>query len=157
MPAKARCQLTVRHYECDPLGHVNHAVYLHYFEVGRLDAMARAGLPFPEVLKQGYTVVATDVFVQYKAPAFTDDVLELQSWITGFRGARMFWHQEISRLSTGALLAWADVTGAFTLADGRPIRIPQAMHTLLASVYVPPSDPPPVPRRRRPEDGSPHR
>ncbi len=46
MPAKARCQITVRHYECDPLGHVNHAMYVHYFEVGRLTAMADAGLPF---------------------------------------------------------------------------------------------------------------
>ena len=61
MPAKARCQITVRHYECDPLGHVNHAMYVHYFEVGRLTAMADAGLPFGAVLKQGYTVVAVDI------------------------------------------------------------------------------------------------
>jgi acyl-CoA thioesterase FadM len=44
MPAKARCQLKVRHYECDPLGQVNHAVYVHDFEVARLEAMADAGL-----------------------------------------------------------------------------------------------------------------
>ena len=75
MPAKAHCQITVRHYECDPLGHVNHAMYVHYFEVGRLTAMADAGLPFGAVLKQGYTVVAVDIYVQYKAPAFADDVL----------------------------------------------------------------------------------
>jgi acyl-CoA thioester hydrolase len=91
MPAKARCDLTVGHYACDPLRHVNHAVYLHYFEVGRLEAMARAGLPFSEVLKQGYAVVASDVFVQYKAPAFSDEALELQSWIVRFHGARMAW------------------------------------------------------------------
>jgi acyl-CoA thioester hydrolase len=137
MPAKARCQLTVRHYECDPLGHVNHAVYLHYCEVGRLEAMAGAGLPFSKVLKQGYTVVATEVFVQYKAPAFTDDVLDVQSWITEFRGARMLWQQEVYRHSTGALLARAEVTGAFTLADGRPVRIPPAMQALLEAVHVP--------------------
>jgi acyl-CoA thioester hydrolase len=150
MSTKANCQLTVRHYECDPLGHVNHAVYLHYFEVGRLEAMAGAGLPFSAILKQGYAVVATEVFVQYKAPAFSDDVLDLQSWITDFRGARMLWHQELTRHSTGALLAWADVTGAFTLADGRPIRIPPAMHTLLQAVYVPGAPRPTSPRGRCP-------
>jgi acyl-CoA thioesterase FadM len=57
LPAKACCHLTVCHYECDPLGHVNHAVHLHYCAVGRLDAMAKAGLPFAEVLKQGYVVL----------------------------------------------------------------------------------------------------
>jgi acyl-CoA thioester hydrolase len=148
MPDKARCQLIVRHYECDPLGHVNHAVYLHYFEVGRLDAMAKAGLPFAAVLKAGYTVVASDAYVQYNAPAFTDDVLEVQSAITHFRGARMLWHQEIYRHSTGELLARADITGAFTLTDGRPVRIPPGMQALLEAVHVPTAAGSAPPRRR---------
>ena len=103
MPAKAHCQLTVRHYECDPLGHVNHAMYVHYFEVGRLTAMAEAGLPFGAVLKQGYTVVAVDIYVQYKAPAFADDVLEVESYITDFHGALMTWQQTIHRRADGVL------------------------------------------------------
>ena len=41
MPAKARHQLTVRYYECDPLGHVNHSVYVSYFEMGRLEAVLK--------------------------------------------------------------------------------------------------------------------
>jgi acyl-CoA thioester hydrolase len=150
MPTKARCHLTVRHYECDPLGHVNHAVYLHYFEVGRLEARARAGLPFAAVLKQGYTVVASDVFVQYKAAAFSDDVLELQSCITPFHGARMTWQQELYRHRSGELLALAEVTGAFTLSDGRPVRIPPAMRELLEAVHVPDAAWPLPHRRRRP-------
>jgi acyl-CoA thioester hydrolase len=137
MPAKARCQITVRYYECDPLGHVNHAVYVHYFEVGRLQAMAAAGLPFASVLQQGYTVVASDIYVQYKAPAVFDDVLEVQSYITHFRGARMTWQQELYRHASGELLALAEVNGAFTLANGRPVRVPPAMRTLLEAVYVP--------------------
>lgn len=137
MPAKACCQITVRHYECDPLGHVNHAVYLHYFEVGRLDAMAAAGLPFSAVLKAGYTVVAADVFVRYKAPAFTDDRLDVYSWISHFRGARMTWQQEIYRSKSAELLASAEVTGAFTLANGRPVRIPPPMRACLETVYLP--------------------
>src|SRR5918992_460285 len=56
-------------------GHVNHVVYLHYCEVGRLEAMARARLPFSAVLKQGYTVVAADAYVQYKIPALYRTIL----------------------------------------------------------------------------------
>jgi acyl-CoA thioester hydrolase len=137
MPAKARCQLTVRLYECDPLGHVNHAVYVHYFETGRIDAMAAAGLPFADILKQGYTVVASDIFVQYKAPAFADDILDVQSYITSFRGARMTWQQELYRQHDGVMLALAEVNGAFTRADGRPVRVPPAMRALLEAIYLP--------------------
>jgi len=148
MPAKVRCQITVRHYECDPLGHVNHAVYLHYFEVGRLHAMAEAGLPFAVILKQGYTVVAVDIYVQYKAPAFTDDVLEVESYISSFHGALMTWQQAISRRADGVLLALAQVNGAFTRADGRPTRIPPAMRALLEAVYLPAAEQPALRQRR---------
>ena len=150
MPAKARCQITVRHYECDPLGHVNHAMYVHYFEVGRLTAMADAGLTVGAILKQGYTVVAVDIYVQYKAPAFTDDVLEVESYITDFHGALMTWQQTISRHADGVLMAVAEVNGAFTRADGRPTRIPSAMRTLLETVYVADVTPMFSRQRRRP-------
>lgn len=149
MPAKAHCQITVRHYECDPLGHVNHAMYVHYFEVGRLTAMADAGLPFGTILKQGYTVVAVDIYVQYKAPAFADDVLEVESYITDFHGALMTWQQAIHRRADGVLTAVAEVNGAFTRADGRPTRIPPAMQTLLEAVYVPDAVPLVSRQRRR--------
>jgi len=137
MSDKAYHQLKVRHYECDPLGHVNHAVYVNYFEIGRLEAMALAGLPFSAILKQGYTVVAADIFVQYKVPALSAEVLDIHSYIARFRGARMTWQQELYRHQDGTLLALAEVNGAFTLANGRPVRIPEPMRRLLEAVYVP--------------------
>ena len=137
MAAKSHLQFTVRYYECDPLGHVNHAVYVNYFEMGRLEAMAAAGLSFSSVMQQGYGVVASDLFVQYKIPALDADVLELQSYITQFRGARMTWQQELYRCSSGELLALAEVNGAFTRSDGRPIRIPPEMRCRLEAVYLP--------------------
>ena len=137
MPAKAHLQLKVRHYECDPLGHVNHAVYVNYFEIGRLAAMAAAGLPFTDVMAQGYTVVASDIYVRYKAPALSEEVLDMQSYIAHFRGARMTWQQELYRHANGELLALAEVNGAFTLANGRPVRIPTDMRGLLDAVYIP--------------------
>jgi acyl-CoA thioester hydrolase len=137
MSDKAHHQLKVRHYECDPLGHVNHAVYVNYFEIGRLEAMAAASLPFSDVLAQGYSVVASDIYVRYKAPALSEEVLDLQSYIAHFRGARMTWQQELYRHANGELLALAEVNGAFTLASGRPVRIPPHMRSLLEAVYVP--------------------
>lgn len=139
MPAKARHQFTVRYYECDPLGHVNHAVYVSYFETGRLAAMAACGMPFSDIMKQGYALVASDIFVQYKMAAVLEDQLEVQTWITGFRGARSVWQQELYRCRDHALLAQAVVNGAFTTADGRPIRVPAHIRQPLEAYYLPDS------------------
>jgi acyl-CoA thioester hydrolase len=137
MPAKARHQFTVRYYECDPLGHVNHAVYVSYFETGRLEAMAACGLRFSDLMKRGYALVASDIFVQYKMAAVLEDHLEVQTWISGFRGARSVWQQELYRCRDRALLAQAVVHGAFTTADGRPIRIPAHVRQPLEAYYLP--------------------
>jgi hypothetical protein len=87
--ATASGQFTMHHDAGDPLGPVNHAVYVHDFEVARLEAMAAVSLPFAAILKQGYTVVASDLFVQCKTPAFADDLLDIQRCIAHVRGARM--------------------------------------------------------------------
>jgi hypothetical protein len=49
----------------------------------------------------------------------------------------MTWQQELYRQTSGELLALAEVNGAFTLANGRPVRLPPAMRTLLEAIHVP--------------------
>ncbi|MGE3537739.1 MAG: acyl-CoA thioesterase [Candidatus Tectimicrobiota bacterium] len=148
MPARSRCPILVRHYECDPLGHVNHATYVHYCEVGRLAAMTQVGLPFGAILAQGYTIVVVDMYIQYHAPAFTDEALEVATCITRFHGALMTWQQTITRLADGLLIAAAAVSGAFTRADGRPTRIPASIRQHFEALYMP-DETPLVPRQRR--------
>jgi acyl-CoA thioesterase FadM len=38
-----RTPISVRFYELDPYGHLNHSVYIQYFEVGRIDMFASFG------------------------------------------------------------------------------------------------------------------
>jgi len=66
-----------------------------------------------------------------------EDQLEVRSWITGFRGARSIWQQELYRRRDDALLAQAVVNGAFTTADGRPVRVPAHFQQQLQVYYLP--------------------
>jgi acyl-CoA thioesterase FadM len=66
-----------------------------------------------------------------------EERVEVQSCIVQFRGARMTWQQELYRCSSGTLLAQAVVNGAFTRSDGRPVRVPLLMRSLLETVYLP--------------------
>ena len=69
--------LKVRHYEADAYGQVNHANYVHYLEVARLEALEALGISVQEMRRQGYLIVATDLSVGFHAPALSGEVLEL--------------------------------------------------------------------------------
>ena len=51
-----RCTVEARSYELDAFGHLNHAVYLNYFEHARFQSLARYGI-VAEVIRQRGEVV----------------------------------------------------------------------------------------------------
>ena len=137
MGAAARLTLKVRHYEVDLYGHVNHANYVHYLEAARVEALEAAGLALPELRRQGYLIVAAEIRVKYHAPAYSGETLEITTRVREIRGARSIWAQEIREVTTRRLTVTAEVTGAFMLDNGRPVRAPAAFVEKLAALHVP--------------------
>jgi len=137
MGEPARLQLKVRHYEMDQYGHVNHAQYVHYLEVARIEALDALGLSLPEMRRQGYLILAADLSVKYLAPARSGDTLEITTYVREIRGARSIWIQEIREATGQRLLVTAEVTGAFATEDGRPARTPASFREKLSALCVP--------------------
>ena len=137
MGALARLTLKVRHYEVDLYGHVNHANYVHYLEAARVEALEAVGLALPELRRQGYLIVAAEIAVKYHAPAYSGETLEITTRVREIRGARSIWAQEIREVTTRRLTVTAEVTGAFMLDNGRPVRVPAAFAEKLAALHVP--------------------
>jgi len=133
----ARLQLKVRHYEVDQYGHVNHAQYVHYLEVARIEALDALGLSLAEMRRQGYLILAADLFVKYLAPARSGDTLDIVTYVREVRGARSIWIQEIRETTSQRLLVTAEVTGAFATEDGRPARVPASFREKLSALCVP--------------------
>lgn len=132
----ARMQLKVRHYEVDQYGHVNHAQYVHYLEVARIEALDALGLSLTEMRRQGYLILAADLSVKYLAPARSGDTLEIVTYVREIRGARSLWVQEIREVTGQRLLVTAEVTGAFATEDGRPARAPASFREKLSALCV---------------------
>ena len=127
-------RLKVRHYEVDAYGHVNHANYVHYFEVGRIEALEAIGLALPEMQRQGYHIVAVEVAVKFHSPAQPGETLEIVTHVREIRAARSIWAQEIREVASGRMVATAEVVGAFTNTAGRPLRIPEGFREKLATL-----------------------
>ena len=107
MGQPARLQLKVRHYEVDQYGHVNHAQYVHYLEVARIEALEALGLSLAEMQRQGYLILAVELSVKYLAPARSGEPLEIVTHVREIRGARSFWVQEIRDAGSQRLLVTA--------------------------------------------------
>ncbi len=136
MGEPARLQLKVRHYEVDQYGHVNHAQYVHYLEVARIEALETLGLSLPDMRRQGYLILAADLSVKYLAPARSGDTLEIVTYVREIRGARSIWIQEIREATSQRPLVTAEVTGAFATEDGRPARVPASFREKLSALCV---------------------
>ena len=137
MGEPAKLHVKVRHYEVDEYGHVNHANYVHYLELGRVEALETVGLSLADMRGQGYLIVAVDLSVKYHSSARSGETLEIVTYVRDMRGARSVWVQEIREAASQRLVVTAEVTGAFTTESGRPARVPAAFHEKLAPLHIP--------------------
>jgi acyl-CoA thioester hydrolase len=114
--------IDVRFYELDPYGHVNHGVYLNYFEVARIDLLDSIGFGLPRLRELGFHLLVVEAHVSFRAPATAGDRLVVHSRLSELKRASATWLQEIRRGET--LIATNEVRSAITGADGRPIKAP---------------------------------
>jgi acyl-CoA thioester hydrolase len=117
--------IDVRFYELDPYGHVNHGVYLNYFEVARIEALDRLGVGLPRLRELGYHLVVVEAHVRFHVPAVAGDRLTVVSEVAELRRASTTWHQRLLR--GDELLATNAVRAAVTDLDGRPTAPPPAL------------------------------
>lgn len=81
---KSACRLVVRvrFHECDPLGHVNNAVYLHYLEQAAIDHAELVGWPQQRLEQEaGGVFVARRHELDYLRSANEGDHLEVLTWV----------------------------------------------------------------------------
>ncbi len=115
-------ELRVRFHELDPYGHVNHGVYLNWFETARIEALDALGFGLSTLRARGFHLVVTEANVRFLRPAVAGDVVTVDSQIRDLRRATSWWHQRVLR--DDEVLAEVDVRSGTVDADGRPVAAP---------------------------------
>lgn len=115
-------EIRVRWSELDPYHHVNHAVYMTYFESARIEALAAIGFSMDRLMEVGAQIVVTEVTAKFLAPALGGDHLTVETSVAEVRRASSVWHQRILR--GDELLVTLVLVGAITDLDGKPRRMP---------------------------------
>ena len=128
-PMIQRTLISVRFYELDPYGHLNHSVYIQYFEVGRIDMFAAFGWTLGGLADLGTQVVVSSIETTFLAPGREADELVVESWVEEVKRVTTTFGQRIMRGET--VLAEQRVVGACLNLEGRPMRFPAEMSTAM--------------------------
>lgn len=115
----------MRMSELDSFGHVNHAVYLTYFEHGRFVALEEAGFAWNVLAEHGWSIFVVRIEVEYLAESTREDELLVRTWADSFRRTSMVLGQEIVRDDDPSTpVARARVTAVWIGPNRRPMRVP---------------------------------
>lgn len=94
-------KLRVRYPETDKMGVVHHTNYFVYFEIARLEYLRGLGLPYSELEKDNTQLAVLEAHCKYKAPARFDDLLVVETWLSGITAAQMELSYKIYREESG--------------------------------------------------------
>jgi len=117
--------IKVRFYELDPYRHLNHSVYIQYFEVGRIDLFAAFGWSLGHMEDLGTQIVVTEIETRFLTPGVEGDDLVVETWVEEVKRVSTVFGQRIVR--DEEVLATQKVRGACVTLDGRPTRFPDEL------------------------------
>ena len=117
-------EVAVRFAETDAQGVAHNATYLVWFEVARIEYLARFRGGYPELQAEGIEALTLHASVTYRAPARFDDRLMIHARCGEVRGARFRFDYRVER--DGEPIA--EGTTGHACADARtlrPTRVPK--------------------------------
>ena len=127
-------ELRVRFSETDAQGVANNAVYLNWFEVARVDYLARFPGGYRGLIAQGVEATTVETHVRYRLPCRFDDSLRVHARVGERRGARFRFDYVVERTSDPAGIV-ADGWTAHACVDAltlRPTRMPAWLAAAIA-------------------------
>jgi acyl-CoA thioester hydrolase len=125
-------ELAVRFAETDAQGVAHNAVYLVWFEVARIEYLARFREGYKGLQADGYEALTTESHVRYLKPVFFDDRLRVHARCVDLRGARFRYEYVLERQGEIVADGWTQhaTVDRVTL---RPTRFPAWLAEAIAA------------------------
>ncbi len=125
-------EIRVRFAETDAQGIAGNAVYLVWFELARVEYLARFAGGYQALRDQGIEALVTEAHVRYGAPARFDDVVRIHARCLDVRGARFRYEYLLERDGERIADGWTThaCVDARTL---RPTRLPEWLRQAIAT------------------------
>src|ERR1041385_7352671 len=124
---KHSTQVRVRNYEVDWQGIVHNAIYLQYFEVGRIEYLKHLGVKIEiGTIRGDMKVVLVRNDVLYKSPARFDEELRIHSRISYIKNTSFAFEGFIEDAASGRLIAENTAIHVWLHPrTGEPVAVPE--------------------------------
>ena len=127
MKKRLSCELKVRSYELDAYGHVNHAVFLHYYEQARVEYLEQRDLSFESLWREGFVFVIVRAEIDYIKPLRNGELLEIPGEITDVGSTSITVNQEIYRMPDRELISRGKFVAVFVdIESGQSVTIAES-------------------------------
>ena len=114
----------VLYRDCDMMGVVNNANYVHFMEDARVDALSQIGCEYKGMEERGFAGPVIRLSVEYKSSARFGDEMEVVVTFTRYTGVRLCLSYVMRDRATGKVFATATSEHCFvSMSDGAPVRI----------------------------------
>jgi acyl-CoA thioester hydrolase len=122
-----KTKVRTRYSEVDRMGYVYYGNYATYFEVGRVEAMRVLGISYAELEEEGIMMPVIRYEIDYKKPAFYDEVLTIVTRVREVPRSRINFEYETWN-AKGEMLNSAMTQLVFVDSNTmRPLRAPQVI------------------------------
>ena len=128
-----RSEYRVIYGDTDQMGVVYYANYLVFFERGRCEFMRERSFEYGTLEREGFLLPVVDASCRYRAPARFDDLLVIETAITGASRITVSFTYRILRQDE--VLAEGSTTHACLSREGRPTRLPPSVRALIPDVF----------------------
>jgi acyl-CoA thioester hydrolase len=125
-------EVKVRFAETDAQGVAHNSVYLVWFEVARIDYLARFRGGYPGLRADGVEALTIESHVRYLAPAAFDDPLTIRARCGELRGARFRFDYAVERDGEAIADGWTR-HACVDAVSYRPTRVPGWLADEIAS------------------------
>ncbi len=125
--------LSVRDYECDYEGIVNHAVYLNYLEHTRHEFLKHRGIKVVELARRGVNLVVIRVEADYLFSLRSGDAFNVAVNMERVSRVRFAFTQDIYRTPDNKPILKAKILGTAIDNNGRPLRPPPEVELLFGT------------------------
>ncbi|MDR4508493.1 MAG: acyl-CoA thioesterase [Candidatus Brocadiaceae bacterium] len=122
----------VRYQETDQMGVVYYANFFVYFEMGRTEYLRNLGLPYSELEKEEIYFPVVDARCRFRSPAFYDDILIIQTWVSGLKRSTIEFSYRVLRECESRLIVEGSTKLACLNARRKISSMPEKLRKLLS-------------------------
>lgn len=127
-------KIRVRYADTDQMRIVHHARFFEYFEFARSDLLRSIGMSYNDVEKKNVYLPVIEAHARYIAPAYYDELIEVETTIRNQPLVKMKIEYE-ARRGDQVLATGYTIHGFIDGTSGRPVRSPEFFNELMKPFY----------------------